>query len=159
MSVISKIQNLLDPNKYYVVTVHDGDTLNLIGGIFNLKKQAVRLVGINAPELKSSLKKTTVDQPFGIEARDYLRSLVLGKYITYEIDITQGKVGIDAFGRILAHITTEEKQNVNLLMVQKGMAKYYPFNPKKPPLNAQLFERLEAEAKLAKRGIWGLTIT
>ena len=45
-------------------SIYDGDTLRLISNNQELK---IRLCGIDAPELK---------QPLGIEARDYLRSLV-----------------------------------------------------------------------------------
>ena len=45
-------------------SIYDGDTLRLIGNERELK---VRLCGIDSPEL---------NQPLGIEARDYLRSLI-----------------------------------------------------------------------------------
>lgn len=53
-----------------VVDVHDGDTVTLnvdLGMYVQMRNQKVRLLGVMAPELR---------QPLGIEARDYLRSLV-----------------------------------------------------------------------------------
>jgi hypothetical protein len=47
---------------WFIKSVYDGDTLRLVRGNEELK---IRLCGIDSPEL---------DQPLGIESRDYLRT-------------------------------------------------------------------------------------
>jgi endonuclease YncB( thermonuclease family) len=162
MSLISKIQNLIDPSKYYVIGVHDGDTISVIGGAFNLKKQSIRMVGINSNELKNNLKKVTSDEPFSVEARDYLKSLILNRYITFEIDQTQfakDKMGVkqygqDMYGRILAYITDEYGNDINLRMLATGFAKVYNYNPKIPFVKIREYQIAENLAKSSAIGIW-----
>ena len=54
-----------------VVRIADGDTVTVL--IENDRKIRVRLLGIDTPEL---------DQAFGIEAREYLAQMILGKPTT-----------------------------------------------------------------------------
>jgi len=60
-----------------VVSVHDGDSITVL---IDNRREKVRLIGIDAPEL---------DQvPWGVQAMDALRGLVDSKTVRLETDIT-----------------------------------------------------------------------
>ncbi|MBK1971127.1 thermonuclease family protein [Campylobacter sp. 2018MI35] len=92
-----------------VIKVIDGDTIEVL----NLKgdKNKIRLFGIDAPELK---------QKFGIEAKNYLRSIIQDKKVKI---IYKDK---DIYDRILA-IVEFDNLDINQIMVSKGFAWSYSF--------------------------------
>jgi micrococcal nuclease len=92
---------------YLVVDVVDGDTLWFLD---NGKKEKLRLSQIDAPEKK---------QKYGMEAKNFLENLVLGKQITINF---QGKK--DRYGRYLGEVMLEE-ENINKLLVRNGLAWVY----------------------------------
>ena len=92
---------------YLVVDVVDGDTLWFLD---NGKKEKLRLSQIDAPEKK---------QKYGMEAKNFLENLVLGKQITINF---QGKK--DRYGRYLGEVVLEE-ENINKLLVRNGLAWVY----------------------------------
>ncbi len=104
-----------------VVSVYDGDTcrvdLDLGFGVW-IRREKIRLARINAPELKGP------ERPRGLEARDYLRKLVLNKNIILQTKKDRkGK-----YGRYLGELwlkVEEEWMNVNDLLVQQGLAEYW----------------------------------
>jgi len=114
-----------------VVGVHDGDTIT---GLDESKTQfKIRLDAIDAPEL---------GQPFGQASKKALSEKVFGKNITV---IPKTK---DKYGRTVGHILIDGR-DVNLLMLEEGMARHY----KKYDHNARL-ARAEEEARAAKKGLW-----
>lgn len=83
-----------------VDNIHDGDTISfIIGG----KKESIRLIGLDTPEVYSNDSgKGTLTQPYGLEAREaaiaYIKS---GKW---DEDAKSGiikDVGVDTYGRKL----------------------------------------------------------
>ncbi len=104
-----------------VTSVYDGDTctvdIDLGMGVW-LRGEKVRLVRINAPELRGITKVT------GRAARDYLRSLIDGKEIVLQtVKDRKGK-----YGRYLGEIWIQQSAtkliNVNDAMVKAGQAEY-----------------------------------
>ena len=94
-------------------SIYDGDTLRVVRGNEELK---IRLCGIDAPEIK---------QPLGIEARDYLRSLVeLGNGELLLLPIEK-----DRYGRTVAEVYVQDSDefaiNLNMQMVRDGYAWLY----------------------------------
>lgn len=111
--------------------VLDGDTV-----IVNGRK--VRLYGIDAPELSQiSYDK----KPIGKWSRDYLAKLILGKKVKV-LWIKKGH-----YKRIIGTIIY--KENINLTMIQMGMAIKSDFN------TDHLFHNVEYVAKLKRVGIFG----
>ena len=91
-----------------IINIIDGDTVHFLKeGDTRYKK--IRLVGIDAPELK---------QEFGKESRQCLVELIENKPIQLV------KFGQDRYQRILAKIKIDQV-DINLAMIQKGCAWFY----------------------------------
>ena len=105
-------------NLYYykanVIKVYDGDTITVdidLGIGIWLRKQSIRLYGIDAPEVRGSEKIE------GKKSRDWLREKILGKEII--LKTIKDKTG--KYGRLLGEIWFEN-ENINDLLVEVGMA-------------------------------------
>ena len=115
-----------------VVAVTDGDTVKVL---YQGKAHKVRLAGIDAPERK---------QAFGKRAKEYASTLAAGK--TVKVTWTEK----DRYGRIVGVVILPDGSNLNNEMVKAGLAWWYrQYAPKDRTL-----ERLENEAKAARRGLW-----
>lgn len=109
--------------------VQDGDTFKLPDN-----KTRVRLWGIDAPEK---------GQAYADESRARLKELCEGKAVRLEIKDT------DQYGRKVA-IVWLGKKNINLLMVEEGLAWHYAyFAPDAKDLAAA-----EKAARKAHKGLW-----
>lgn len=128
-----------------IYKVVDGDTIHV--GTNKKNKKSVRLIGVDTPE---SLRSMYMDvQPFGKEASDYSKKrLPKGKRVILRYD----KESQDKFGRVLAYVYLANGEFFNATLVREGyaFAKRYKPNVTKAPY----FEKLEAEAKSKKRGLW-----
>jgi len=142
----TKFNNKIEEAK--VVEHVDGDTCHV--QLINGRKEAVRFIGINTPEL---------NQPYGKEASDYTKTQLLNKKVYLEKDISQR----DRYSRLLRYIwlnpieeVTEEeiKSNMfNAILLLEGYAQadIYPPDIK----YSDYFRRFEEEAKENNRGLWG----
>lgn len=101
-----------------IVSVYDADTVTIILDLgFNVSiKEKIRLYGINCPELRTKNEK---EKALAIEARDFVRELILGE----EVEITVYKKG--KYGRYLAGIFLESGELLNELLIKKGYAREY----------------------------------
>lgn len=121
------------PSPFHAVVTHvdDGDTFNVRaeGG----RSYRVRLAGVDAPE---------VDQSFGTESRNRLRTLVFGQ----SIDVRP--TGVDQYGRLLA-CPTVDGRNLCETLVDEGWVWHY----RQHSNDARLAE-LERQARAARRGLW-----
>lgn len=123
--------------KAFVVCVYDGDTITVnVGG----HREKVRLIGIDTPEK---------GRPFDPEATAATKRLVLGKSVGILKDISDR----DMYGRLLRYVYIGSVM-VNAELVRGGYAMAYTYPP--DVSHAELFARLQAEARKAKRGLWGL---
>ena len=116
----------------YVIGVSDGDTVKVLDAAKT--QHRIRLLGIDAPESS---------QAFGQKSKQYLSSLIFNKNIS--IDYKEK----DKYGRILGTIYLEG-ENINLKMVQAGLAWHYVYFAKD---NKELAEA-EAAARKGKLGLW-----
>jgi endonuclease YncB( thermonuclease family) len=83
-----------------IVRVYDGDTVHavfLYGGQYH--KWNCRIAHVDTPELRT---KDLAEKQKGIEARDYLRGLILDKIV--KLDCFE----FDKYGRLLVEITLPE---------------------------------------------------
>ncbi|AET37976.1 Lcl3p Ecym_2228 [Eremothecium cymbalariae DBVPG len=116
----------------------------------NLPTISVRLCGVDAPEGAHFGKSA---QPLSEEALIWLRYTILGKYV--------GKpLAIDHYGRCVAkveYLSWLKWKNVSLEMIKQGLGVVYEgklgaeFDSEEP-----LYRYHEAQAKKAKKGVWGL---
>lgn len=112
-----------------VVGISDGDTLTCLVNKAQLK---VRLVYIDAPEQA---------QPYGNKAKQALATLAFGKKVTLAVK------GYDRYQRLLAVAYLENGENVNLALVQQGMA--WAYQQTEPP-----YEHAQMQAQQARIGLW-----
>ncbi len=114
-----------------VIYVADGDTITVLDA--GKVQHKVRLQGIDAPE-KS--------QAFGTKSKERMTEKVAGK----EVGVQWKEK--DRYGRILGDVHLG-KQDINLEMVQDGMAWHYKqYSKSKELANA------EEAARKAKKGLW-----
>lgn len=134
-------------DSYYRVTdVHDGDTVSIRAGSFlgiPFKIEKVRLIGIDAPELKQ--------EAWGRKSKRHLKKLLSANdwVVRVEFD-TEDR---DKYGRLLAYLWDKQGRMINEMMVSSGYAVAYPFYP-----NIRYKDRFETAQRTAKEkgaGIWG----
>lgn len=106
--------------KAQVKSIYDGDTLRAdidLGFGVILSDQSIRLLGLDAPEIKG------VERAQGIISRDFVvERIPVGSYIT----ITTVKDRKEKFGRYLATVFYgEEQKNLNEELLSNGMATPY----------------------------------
>jgi len=109
-------------NAEHICSVHDGDTFTICDG------RRVRVAGIDAPE---------IDQPFGIESRNYLRSLIQDQDVKLECD------GSKSYSRIVC----TPYVSIESLMVRAGFAFDYPH------YSHGFYAKNEEEAKTRRLGV------
>lgn len=121
-----------DDNAASVIAVMDGDTIEVL---HNQHPERIRLHGIDCPEK---------GQAYGNKAKQATSALVFGKEVTLQ---TYGK---DKYKRTLGDVLLPNGTNVNHELVKQGWCWWYR---KYAPRNADL-ERLEQDARGAKKGLW-----
>lgn len=126
------------PESGVVAEVVDGDTVVLEGGA------RVRYLLVDTPESTGGRHDC-----FGAEASGFNRALVEGRRVA----LSYGEACTDRFGRLLAYVSVEGRE-VNALLVERGLACSLYVAPAGGARRAE-FEALEAEARRARRGLWG----
>jgi endonuclease YncB( thermonuclease family) len=121
------------PDGPFCIHVYDGDSIELDSG------EAVRLAGIDAPELSA---------PGGEAARDYLIWLVHGK----QVDLVAGSEERDKYGRLIEYVYVSGIC-ANEEMIRNGYAEVRYLSPDDPKLDYYMTLELEAEHNMA--GLWG----
>jgi endonuclease YncB( thermonuclease family) len=114
---------------WHLVKVIDGDTVDVSNGS---RAMRIRTACIDAPELH---------QPQGQRSARALEADLQGKDIGIETD------GRDRYGRTVAYLIVDG-ENVNLAMVEAGMAFVYPNCKRKE------FYAAETAARTAHAGVW-----
>lgn len=128
----------------------DGDTIHVeIDG----EEYVVRYIGVDTPETVDPRRPVGC---FGPEASDYNRSLVEGRTVGLEKDVSE----TDDFGRLLRYVwlpaeasSSAKPEMVNALLVAEGYAQVATFPP--DVKYQDTFLQLQQEARLAGRGLWG----
>ncbi|HCY75694.1 MAG TPA: nuclease [Ignavibacteriales bacterium] len=118
------MEKILYHYKAIIAEVYDGDTCTVdidLGLHVWIKGEKIRLNRINAPELKGA------ERSKGLQSRDFLRSLILGK----EVIIETIKDKKEKYGRYLGEIWLEDTDgkfiNINDEMVKNSFAKYQKY--------------------------------
>lgn len=125
-----------------VERVVDGDTFRIVEG-----RERVRMIGIDAPE---SVKPGEEPEPYGKEAAEFTRKVLSGQKVKLVFDVQER----DKYGRLLAYVYLKDGTFVNALLVKEGYARVLTVPPN--VAHAEKFVRLEREARLHKKGLWGI---
>lgn len=125
---------------YRVKAIYDGDTILLENG------KKIRLLGINTPEVEGRHKTA---QAGGEEAKQWLVAELKNIKVRLEKDIEKK----DKYGRVLAHVFTEDKKHINYQLVRNGLASVNIYPPNLKYVNKLLDAEKQAEQK--QLGIWG----
>jgi micrococcal nuclease len=116
---MSLLNNYLYHYRAHVTKVYDGDTVTAdidLGFGVILKKQKIRLSGIDTPEVRGESREE------GIKVRDAVRKMILDKDITLKtIKDKSGK-----YGRWLGEIYLDDRTaSLNQILLSEGMAVEY----------------------------------
>jgi endonuclease YncB( thermonuclease family) len=95
-------------DRFTVVRVIDGDTVELLGG------DRLRLLGVDTPER---------DEPLFDEARQFLVELALGRSLELEFAGSRR----DRYGRLLAFAYVDDSVLVNKVIIENGLGYLYLF--------------------------------
>ena len=121
--------------------VIDGDAILLTTG------ERVQLIGVRTPKIKHGSKPP---EPFGEEAREFIKRLVEGKEVRLETD-PQADFR-DKHSRILAYLFLHDGTSVNAEIIRAGFGTAIR---NASPLKYELeFIQLETMAKKHRRGMW-----
>lgn len=112
-----------------VVGISDGDTLTCL---FEHKPLKVRLQHIDAPESA---------QPFGKRAKQTLSNLAFKQEVKLLVS------GYDKYDRLLAVVYNYRNENLNLKLVEQGMA--WAYRQTQP-----IYQQAQERAQTAKLGLW-----
>ena len=115
----SQDEEALTTTGYKVSSVLDGDTFRIK---YEGKTQSVRLLGIDAPESNKTRYKYL--ECFGTEAKNYLKTLIDKKKITFKFDPSQDQR--DIYDRLLAYVFLDDEL-INQTMIEDGYAKEYTY--------------------------------
>lgn len=126
--------------------VVDGDTVVVEGN------KKIRYIGIDTPETVDPRRGVGC---FGKEASDKNKSLVEGKYVRLEKDVSD----TDTYGRLLRYVWVYETPDatgsgifVNEVLVKEGYARAATFPP--DVRYADLFRKLQESARQENKGLW-----
>ena len=119
-----------------VVSILDGDTIEVL---HRNHAERIRLKGIDCPEK---------GQAYGEKAKQATSALVFGK------DVMLQTFGKDQRGHTIADVRLLDGTHVNHTLVKDGWCWWYR---KYAPKNREL-ERLEKNAREAKKGLWAAPV-
>lgn len=143
-----------------VVKVVDGDGI-IVANLFNKEEEEIRLLGIDAPEIKRCRKLVQDEKEthlpgqllidLGIMSFNRLKDLVpIGSNISL---ILQAKNQYDSYGRTLAYVFLEDGSCINEIMLSEGFAKPYTHFDCFMQYEYQL---LFNDARVYKKGLLGM---
>jgi len=107
-----------------VTKVYDADTITVnidLGFGIWLKKQSIRLLGVDAPEIRGE------ERPEGLKSKEQLLKWIpVGSEILLKTNKDKkGKYGRWLGTILLQDIASKELVNINELLIYKGFAKVY----------------------------------
>ncbi len=124
-----------------VTKVTDGDTIHVV---YQGRDERVRLIGVDTPEVPWYGGK---EECYGVQAGLYARRRLSGRSVRMAFDADRR----DRYGRLLAYVYVGPEL-FNLTLVRLGYGRADPVPP--DTRMASAFERAEAVARAAGRGLW-----
>ena len=131
---------------YRISEVTDGDTIRVE---YNGNIEAVRLLGINTPEVDNPYRK---EECFGPEASNKTKQILNGKSVYLLPD--PNAQDRDKYDRLLRYVYLEDGTLVNALLVEQGYAYAYIYKDEVLQFS-KYFSLLEQKAEKNDLGLWG----
>lgn len=136
----------------------DGDTF--VCQFSDVKEEHIRLIGVDAPEVRSNPKAKRDSERTGEDlntmitqgkeatsfAKKYLKD---GTRVSLEMDVQLR----DRYGRLLAYVYLPNGEMFNALLVKEGYAQIFTIPPNVK--YEDLFLTLQRAARENNRGLWG----
>lgn len=132
------------PGTYAIDHFIDGDTIAVN---MNGKVESIRLIGVDTPETH---KPHTPVQCYGPAASAYTKQLIGSGRVRLEAD--SQNTDRDRYNRLLRYVYTSDNKLVEAELIKNGYGFAYtqfPFS------KADVFVRLQDQAKAANKGLWG----
>ncbi len=126
-----------------LLDVVDGDTIHVRRSDGSL--DTIRIIGLDAPE---TIHSPNGPECYADESSTAMENLVQGPLL--ELETASGH-DRDKYNRLLRYVLSS-KIDIGATMIDKGFAKHlsYFHHPK-----AQMYDKLEINAKLKRLGLWG----
>jgi len=137
-----------DGQTFRVLRVVDGDTIDIDISDGRHGKTRIRIWGIDAPEVAHP-PHTTITQPYGREAADYLERRVAGQTVKLVLEPSRLR---DRYDRLLAHVELASGPLVAEELIGEGLA---IADDRWNHRYRDRFAHAESEAKRRRAGIWG----
>ncbi|OUM69319.1 hypothetical protein PIROE2DRAFT_67984 [Piromyces sp. E2] len=136
-----------------VKSIVSGDTIIIKGRAVNgpPPEKIISFSNVEAPKLGTQADPSR-EEPFALQSRDYLRKLLVGKEVSYEIDYTTNTNKRD-FGSISIPKVIEGETNITRIMVKRGLLKVRK-NDRNASEEHEYLTQLEQEAMKQHKGIW-----
>lgn len=158
------LNDVKEPLRVYyhqkIIQVVDGDGV-IVQDIFSKKEREIRLLGIDAPEIKDC-KKLRQDErelhlpgqlliQLGWESKRYLVSILpINTNVSFVCELNNE---IDLFGRTLAYIFIQNNVCINEILVSEGYVKPYD---KFYCTELNKYRQMNFHAKTQKKGLYKL---
>ncbi|MBD3671573.1 MAG: thermonuclease family protein [Gammaproteobacteria bacterium] len=120
--------------------IHDGDTLHLGDG------RKVRLIGINTPEVAHDRRPA---EPLAQAAKQALEAAIPPGS---SVGLDFGAERHDRHGRVLAHLIDKDGRNLNLMLIEQGLAQAIAIPPN--VRWTECYWQAEQTARDAGLGLW-----
>lgn len=133
-----------DESRGTVTYVYDGDTVKV--RLESGEDKRVRLIGVDTPEYNDPDEEKRL---LAFLARRFAAASLTRK----DVRLTFDRESVDAYGRTLAYLWTDERTMFNETLIREGFGFAYlkfPFDEARK----RRFAELEAEARKEGRGVW-----
>ena len=120
----------------------DGDTVDV--RLTNGRRERVRLIGIDTPELRPA-------ECLGTQAKLRAQQLARGKRVQLIGDSTQATR--DRYRRLLAYVVLPRNRDLGRQLIAEGFGNVYVYN--RPFQRLSTYRSAERSAKTGGRGLWG----
>lgn len=148
---------------FEIVKILDGDGM-IVKNIFTNQEEEIRLLGIDAPEIKVSSKTKKDERESHIPAQfllelGYMSMKFLIKKTRNKSSITliqERKNLKDRYGRTLAYVLLPNGKTLNEILIRKGYAK--PYN-KVYCSELHKYQKLNLRARTRQKGLYSITQT
>ena len=137
---------------YKVSKVVDGDGIYCYN-IFNKKEIEIRLLGIDAPEIKRCRKLKQDERELHLPGQLLIQLGYQSKNYLHELLPIGTNISLDLFGRTLAYVITSDGTCINEKLIMEGYAKPYD---KFYSTKLSTYQQLNFSARAQNKGLYSI---